>query len=207
MRGRFISFEGIDGAGKSSHLEHVERWLQAQGIEVVLTREPGGTDLAEAIRELVLARPMAPLTEALLVFGARHDHVQQQILPALAQGQWVVCDRFTDSSLAYQGDGRGVPAEILTWLSEQVHGGLWPDRTYWFDISPEQAARRVSARAPADRFEAEQVGFFERVASAYARIARESPARVLRLDAAQTREQIATLIEADLRGMLAQASE
>ncbi|MCB1745415.1 MAG: dTMP kinase [Gammaproteobacteria bacterium] len=207
MRGRFISFEGIDGAGKSSHVEHVARWLQAQGIQVVLTREPGGTDLAEAIRELVLARSMAPLTEALLVFAARHDHVRQKIMPALAQGHWVVCDRFTDSSLVYQGDGRGLPAEILAWLAEHVHGGLWPDRTYWFDLSPAQAAQRVHARAPADRFEAEQLGFFERVAGGYARIARESPVRVLRLDAAQTREHIAALIEADLRAMLTQATE
>ncbi|MEZ5652047.1 MAG: dTMP kinase [Burkholderiaceae bacterium] len=202
MRGRFVSFEGIDGAGKSTHIDHTAQWLRARRLQVEVTREPGGTELAEAIRELVLGRSMAPLTEALLVFAARHDHVTRLIEPALAAGHWVVCDRFTDSSLAYQGAGRGLDPAVLAWLAQRVHGGLWPDRTYWFDLDPGQASARVHARAPADRFEAEQQSFFERVAAGFARIADAEPGRVVRIDATASRELVAASIEQDLADML-----
>ncbi len=201
-RGGFVTFEGIDGAGKSSHVAGAAAWLRARGLDVLETREPGGTELAERIRGLVLTFEMEPLTEALLVFAARHDHVERVVRPALARGQWVVCDRFTDSSFVYQGDGRGLARTDLTWLAARAHPGLLPDRTYWFDLPPAQAAERVADRAAADRFESEQLAFFERVAAGYARIAHAEPKRVLRIDGALPRERVAAAIETDLSDLL-----
>lgn len=201
MSGRFITFEGIDGAGKSSHVSAAAGELRALGFDVLETREPGGTELAEAIRGLLLGRDMAALTEALLVFAARHDHLQGLIRPALAQGTWVVCDRFTDSSFAYQGDGRGLPREDLEWLAARVLGTFVPDRTYWFDLDPAAAAGRVRDRSAADRFEREREDFFARVAHGYARIAADAPQRVMRIDARESRTHIQALIAADLRAL------
>jgi len=181
--GRFITFEGIDGAGKSTHIAAVADWLRARGAEVVLTREPGGTPLAETLRELVLHTPMDALTESLLVFAARRDHLRECIEPALARGAVVLCDRFTDATFAYQGGGRGFDLALLAQLEAWVQAGREPDTTFWFDLPPAvAAARRAAARAP-DRFEAEDTGFFERVRAGYAARAAAQPARFVHIDA------------------------
>ena len=182
-QGRFISFEGIDGAGKSTHIEALAALACERGHEVVLTREPGGTPLAEQLRELVLHQPMDTLTEALLVFAARRDHLAQHILPALARGALVLCDRFTDASFAYQGGGRGFDLAVLSQLEAWVQQGRQPDLTIWFDLpAAVAAARRGAVRAP-DRFEAQDEAFFERASAGYARRSREMPERFARIDA------------------------
>ncbi len=181
--GRFITLEGIDGAGKSSHLEAVAAWLRARGHEVVVTREPGGTALAERLRELVLHAPMDTLTEALLVFAARRDHLVHLIEPALARGATVLCDRFTDATFAYQGGGRGFDLEVLAGLETWVQQGRQPDLTLWFHIAPAVAAsRRAAVRAP-DRFESQDEAFFTRVEAGYAARCAAAPARFVQLDA------------------------
>jgi dTMP kinase len=181
--GRFITVEGIDGAGKSSHLLAMQRWFEARGRRVLLTREPGGTGLAETLRELVLHSPMDTLTESLLVFAARRDHLQQQLLPALARGEVVLCDRFTDASFAYQGGGRGFDAGVLATLETWVQQGRQPDLTLWFDLPAAEAAqRRAAARAP-DRFESQDEAFFSRVIAGYAQRQAADPRRFERIDA------------------------
>lgn len=188
--GSFITFEGIDGAGKSTHIEALHQRLQSQGRTVVLSREPGGTLLAEQLRALVLAQPMGDVTEALLMFAARRDHVEQVIKPALAQGHTVLCDRFSDATFAYQGGGRGLDWTLLLQLEQIVHGGLQPDLTLWFDLPPAIAAqRRAAARTP-DRFEQLDQAFFERVRAGYARRAAEAPARFLRVDASKPVDEV-----------------
>ena len=188
--GRFITFEGIDGAGKSSHIEALADWARACGVEVVLTREPGGTPLAERLRELFLHETMDALTEALLVFAARRDHLRTVIEPALARGALVLCDRFTDATFAYQGAGRGFDAAVLAQLETWVQEGRQPDLTLWFDLAPAEAARRRAAVRSADRLEREDEAFFTRVRDGYARRAQATPARFARIDAAQTREAV-----------------
>lgn len=190
MTGRFITFEGIDGAGKSSHIGRLADWLKGRGHTVVVTREPGGTPLAEALRDIVLHRSMDAMTEALLVFAARRDHVQQQIRPALAAGTTVLCDRFTDATFAYQGSGRGFDLAVLGQLEAWVQEGLQPDMTLWFDLPPRVAAQRRAAARAADRFEAEDEAFFERVRQGYQRRCRAQPARFAVLDAERTPEQV-----------------
>jgi len=186
-RGRFISFEGIDGAGKSTQHAWMVQYLRSQGRTVVATREPGGTPLGEKLRALLLAEPMHLETEALLMFAARREHVAQVIEPALARGEWVVCDRFVDASFAYQGGGRGLDWEKLDSLAHWVLGDLQPDLTLIFDAPVEIAQKRLhAATVNPDRFEQEQAAFFERVRSAYLRIAREKPDRVRLIDATQT---------------------
>jgi dTMP kinase len=188
--GRFITFEGIDGAGKSSHLEPLAGWLRERGHEVVVTREPGGTPLAERLRELVLHEPMDALSEALLVFAARRDHLACLIEPALERGAAVLCDRFTDASYAYQGWGRGFDLELLGQLERWVQGTLQPDLTFWFDLAPAAAAaRRAAARAP-DRFETQELAFFERVSAGYAQRCAAAPQRFVRIDAQQERSVV-----------------
>jgi dTMP kinase len=189
---RFISFEGIDGAGKSTHIPRLAEYLQGQGRQVLLTREPGGTALAEKLRELVLHQPMDALTEALLMFAARRDHLQTVIEPALAAGKTVLCDRFTDASFAYQGGGRGFDLRILqtleTWVqtSPASAGALrQPDVTFWFDLPPAVAAERLASARQADRFEALPVEFFSKVATAYAARAAQFPQRFIRINALQ----------------------
>jgi dTMP kinase len=198
-RGRFITFEGIDGAGKSSHIEALASWLRARGHAVQVTREPGGTDLAEALRELVLHRPMDALTESLLVFAARRDHLKHSIEPALAAGTSVLCDRFTDATFAYQGGGRGFDLGVLSQLEAWVQQGLQPDLTLWFELPPALAAqRRAAVRAP-DRFESEDTAFFERVHAGYAARAAAEPQRFARIDASCAPEavwaQVAAAVE------------
>jgi dTMP kinase len=195
--GRFVTFEGIDGAGKSSHVEWFADRLRRRGRRVLVTREPGGTELAEAIRDWVLNRPMSMRTEALLVFAARQDHLERTIRPALAAGTWVVCDRFTDSTIAYQGGGRGLPVADIEALERWVHPDLRPDRTYLFDLAPEIAAARRQAARTADRFESEETAFFARVRAAYLERAAAEPARFVRIDGELTVSEIRKVLEED----------
>jgi dTMP kinase len=190
MTGRFISFEGIDGAGKSSHIGRLAEWLKGRGHAVVVTREPGGTPLAEALRDIVLHQPMDAMTEAMLVFAARRDHVQTLIRPALASGSTVLCDRFTDATFAYQGGGRSFDLAVLEQLEAWVQAGLQPDLTLWFDLPPRVAAQRRAAARAADRFEAEDEAFFERVRQGYQRRCQAQPSRFAVLDAERTPEQV-----------------
>lgn len=197
-RGRFITVEGIDGAGKSSHISALAERLRRTGCPVVATREPGGTPLAETLRGLLLAQPMDPLSETLLVFAARRDHLKQLIEPALERGETVLCDRFTDATFAYQGGGRGFDQPVLAQLEAWVHGALQPDLTLWFDLDAETAAaRRAAARAP-DRFESQDVGFFARVRSAYAQRCDASAGRIVRIDASPEPAAVWRQIEATL---------
>jgi len=194
--GRFISFEGIDGAGKSTQHAWMVQHLRSLGRTVVATREPGGTPLGEKLRALLLAEPMHLETEALLMFAARREHIAQVIEPALARGEWVVCDRFVDASFAYQGGGRGLDWKKLEDLAQWVLGDLQPDLTLIFDAPVEVAQQRLhAATANPDRFEQEQAAFFERVRSAYLRIAAENPGRVRLIDATQTPDNINKLLE------------
>ncbi len=189
-RGHFITFEGIDGAGKSSHIEALAGWWRGRGRPVLVSREPGGTPLAERLRELVLHEPMDALTESLLVFAARRDHLQQVIVPALVAGTTVLCDRFTDASFAYQGGGHGLEWAVLTRLEAWVQQGRQPDLTLWFELAPALAAeRRAAARSP-DRFERQDEAFFARVHAAYAQRCAAEPQRFARIDATQARDAV-----------------
>lgn len=195
-RGRFISFEGIDGAGKSTQHAWLVDHLCRQGRGVVATREPGGTPLGEKLRALLLAEPMHLETEALLMFAARREHLAQVIEPALARGDWVICDRFVDASFAYQGGGRGLDWEKLRQLAYWVLGELEPDLTLIFDAPVAIAQQRLhAATSRPDRFEQEQSVFFERVRSAYLRIAAENPDRVRLIDATGTPASINKALE------------
>ena len=194
LPGRFISFEGIDGAGKSSHIEAVATWLRDRGRVGLITREPGGTALAESLRELFLQHEMDALTEALLVFAGRRDHLRAVIAPALARGEVVLCDRFTDATFAYQGGGRGFDLGLLSqleqWVQQVPTGLLQPDLTLWFDLPAAVAAARRAAVRAADRLEREDLVFFERVSAAYAARARAAPQRIVRIVADQAREAV-----------------
>ncbi len=188
MSGLFITLEGPEGAGKSTNRDYLAALLREHGVDVVLTREPGGTPLAERIRELLLApadEPMASDTELLLVFAARAQHLQQVVRPALARGAVVLCDRFTDATYAYQGGGRGVPAERIALLEDFVQDVLRPDLTLVFDLPVEVGLARAAARGRLDRFEQERLEFFEAVRSTYLQRAAQSPERYRVLDAAQ----------------------
>ncbi len=200
--GLFISFEGIDGAGKSTHIAALAEAFRSRGRAVVQTREPGGTPLAERIRELVLHEAMDARTEALLMFAARRDHVAQVIAPALARGDVVLCDRFADASFAYQGGGRGLDWSSLAGLerlAQDLEGldlgaerpnPLQPDLTLWFDLPPAQAAARLAGARLPDRFEAQPLAFFEAVRAGYARRAAEQSARFERIDSTQPRAAV-----------------
>lgn len=191
-RGRFITLEGMDGAGKTTHLEWLRGRLAAQGIPLTVTREPGGTALGEALRGLLLDNhePRQPETEALLMFAARSEHIARVIAPALAAGQWVLCDRFTDATYAYQAGGSGMAWARVAELERWVQGELQPDLTLYFDLAPEVGrARARQAREP-DRFEREQLAFYERVRAAYLRRAQEHPQRVRVIDASRTIPEI-----------------
>jgi dTMP kinase len=200
-RHRFITFEGIDGAGKSTHIEPLATRLRERGHRVVCTREPGGTALAEKLRELLLREPMDGVAETLLVFAARRDHLERVIVPALARGEIVLCDRFTDATFAYQGAGRGQDSGILAALEGWVQGGVQPDLTLWFDVDPVLAAARRAASRPADRFEAEDLAFFERVRAGYVGRMREAPARIVRIDSARERGDVRRQIDAALASL------
>ena len=198
LQGLFISFEGIDGAGKSTHIDALAQTFRAQGRVVTVTREPGRKPLAEKMRAMVLNDPLDAMTEALLVFAARRDHLRLVIEPALAQGQVVLCDRFTDATFAYQGGGRGFDLGLLSVLEKMVQTtpgkklGIMrqPDVTVWFDLPAEIAAQRLSGTRVPDKFEAQPQAFFQRVSNGYLQRMLESPARFARIDAAQTREAV-----------------
>lgn len=198
-RGRFITVEGIDGAGKSSQLASMAACVRASGHTLEVTREPGGTPLAEALRAQLLHEPMDALSELLIVFAARRDHVVRVIEPALARGAWVLCDRFTDATEAYQGGGRGIPRDRIAVLADWAHRDVRPDRTYVFDVPAALAAERLARARGADRFEAESVDFFERVRATYRDIARREPDRLCLVDATRPIEQVRDRILADLR--------
>ncbi|MCU4120062.1 dTMP kinase [Variovorax sp. N23] len=206
MSGLFLTLEGIDGAGKSSHIDALEALFRAAGRTVTRTREPGGTPLAETLRGLILSQPMDALTESLLVFAARRDHIVQVIAPALARGDVVLCDRFTDATFAYQGAGRGFDVGVLSTLEQWAQAGqgaadddglLQPDITLWFDLKPEVAAERLAGARLPDKFEAQPVEFFRRVAAGYAE--RAAATRFVRIDADRPREQVWQQVEAALR--------
>ncbi len=191
-RGRFITLEGTEGVGKTSNLEHVCRLLQRAGHDVVSTREPGGTPLAESIRSLLLEvreEPVDPTVELLMVFAARAQHIARVIEPALAGGRWVVCDRFTDATFAYQGGGRGISMEHIAILESLVQGDLRPDLTLYLDLPVDEAFKRIAGREH-DRFEREQLDFFERVRSTYLERAAREPKRVRVLDGGQDLETV-----------------
>ena len=202
MRGRFITVEGIDGAGKSSQIAHIVELLRSRGLEVVSTREPGGTRLGERLRELLLHEPMNLETEALLMFAARQEHVLRVIEPALLKGVDVVCDRFTAATLAYQGGGKGIPTERLEALARWVHPGLQPDVIVLIDVPPEVAAQRLAQTRQRDRFEQESVDFFARVRANYLQQASAAPDRWLVVDGTQALDGVQKIITEHLRNTL-----
>jgi dTMP kinase len=187
---KFITFEGVDGAGKSTHLEWFANALRQRGLHVVVTREPGGTPLGEQLREILLNQTMSIGTEALLMFAARLEHIEQVIKPALRAGKWVISDRFSDASFAYQGGGRGLDWAKLSQLEQWVHPDLQPDLTLFFDVPVEVARRRLSNNISLDRFEQEQSDFFERVRAGYHKRIQQNPQRYVVIDAAQTLDEV-----------------
>lgn len=196
MNGKFITFEGIDGAGKSSHVEWLAGSLRARGLVVHVTREPGGTELGEKLRALLLNEPMHLETETLLMFAARREHLARLVEPALARGEWVICDRFSDATYAYQGGGRGLDRAKLQTLEHWVHEDLQPDLTLLFDLPLDVARERIAvARRVLDRFEQERADFHERVRQAYLERAHTNPSRIRVIDANNTLESIRKTLE------------
>ena len=192
MRGKFITLEGIDGAGKSTHLDWLADFFRKRGIKLRVTREPGGTELGEKLRSLLLDKNQAMHleTEAMLMFAARSEHIDKVIAPALAQGEWIICDRFTDATFAYQGSGRGADWARLKVLEQWVQGDLQPDLTLLFDVAPEVGRQRAGSIKAPDRFEQEKDDFFQRVRDGYLRRAREDASRMRVIDAAVSIEEI-----------------
>lgn len=205
MRGKFITFEGIDGAGKSTHIESVRAFLAARGKTVVMTREPGGTELGEAIRGLFLDRSMSPASEALLVFAARREHLERVVWPALERGDWVLCDRFTDATFAYQGGGREMGFDRIQVLADWVHPGFAPDLTLLFDLPPDAAHDRVAHRGELDRIESEVSDFHVRVRDAYLRRAEAEPDRIKVLSSDQSKETVRSRVLACAMQLLGSA--
>jgi dTMP kinase len=209
-RGRFITVEGGEGAGKSSNLTYIQALLEAAGKQVLFTREPGGTPLGEAIRELLLGHKhtgMADDTELLLMFAARAEHLQRKILPALERGVWVLCDRFTDASFAYQGAGRGLSLQKIAELQQFVQGSLRPDLTLLLDLPVDKGLARAGNRSAPDRFESEQRDFFEKVRAGYLQIAAQEPDRVQVIDAAPALERVQEQIKKVIQHYLESLSE
>ncbi len=204
-RGKFITFEGIEGVGKSTNISHLVDAIEGAGHEVLVTREPGGTPMAERIRDLVASHgdeAMPDVAELLLVFAARALHVNNVIRPALEAGTWVVCDRFTDSSRAYQGGGRGLPAGDIDLLADWVHGDVTPDLTILLDAPVEIGMQRAGKRSDPDRFESEQSEFFERARETYLRLAESDPGRFVVVDATQPLDVVKAAIDAVAEALL-----
>lgn len=198
-RGQFITFEGTEGVGKSTQLANAAATLENLGLDVVVTREPGGTPMAEAIRDLLLAprdEPVNDLTELLLMFAARAQHLHTHILPALERGQWVLCDRFTDATFAYQGGGRGVPSERIALLETLVQGEVRPDHIILLDAPVETGMKRARQRGELDRFEQEAISFFQRIRDTYLARAKAAPARYSVVDAARPLDQVSASVKA-----------
>jgi dTMP kinase len=211
QRGKFITIEGGEGVGKSTQIATLREYLAGRGLDVIVTREPGGTPRAERIRELLLeqsAEPMPPLCELLLMFAARATHIANVIAPALARGAWVVCDRFTDATYAYQGSGRGMDVSSIATLESLLQGSLRPDLTILLDVSLDvsdaRARERNTVSGVVDRFEREQRDFFERVRAGYLQRARSEPARFAVIDAGGDRETVADAIRKALESLLSQ---
>lgn len=202
--GLFLSLEGVDGAGKSTHIPFIAQVLQQQGVEVVVTREPGGTALGETLRELLLHQPMSVKTETLLMVAARNEHIEQVIAPALAAGQWVLCDRFSDATFAYQGGGRELGAAAIEILEQWVHADLWPDKTWFFDLPLALAMQRLRANRVLDRFEQEQEAFFVRTQQFYQLRAQAQPQRFTTVDSSQSIAIIQTQLQQQLQHLVAQ---
>ena len=199
---KFITLEGVDGAGKSTHIEFIADAVRTKAPHVIVTREPGGTDLAERLRQAILGEPMTPILETLLVFAARTDHVERVIRPALKTGQWVICDRFTDATIAYQGAGKGVSRDLIARLTEAAHPGLRPDRTLIFDCPYDVASQRLAkAGRKLDRFEREDRAFYERVRSAYLDLAKAEPQRIRLIDASRSAGEVREQIKGALAGL------
>ena len=199
---KFITLEGVDGAGKSSHIEFIADAVRTKASHVIVTREPGGTDLAERLRQVILAEPLTPILETLLIFAARSDHVARVIRPALESGQWVICDRFIDATIAYQVAGKGVPRDLIARLAQAAHPGLAPDRTLVFDCPYDIAAARLAkAGRKLDRFEREDRAFYERVRSAYLELARAEPPRMRIIDASRSAGEVREQITAALASL------
>lgn len=204
QRGLFLTLEGVDGAGKSTHVQWLVDQLTARGIQVICTREPGGTTLGEKLRALLLHEPMSLECETLLMFAARAEHLQAVIEPALRAGQWVVCDRFTDATFAYQGGGRELGIERIAALEQWVHPALQPDCTWLFDVPLAVARERLDRTREQDRFEQEAAAFFERTRAVYLERAQQAPLRIQRVDATQSIEQIRTQISLQLDQLVTQ---
>lgn len=206
-KGQFITFEGGEGVGKSTNIEYCRQLLESEGIEVVITREPGGTEIAEIIREELLKKPhqetMNSTTELLLVFAARAQHVDAFIKPALARGCWVLCDRFTDSTIAYQGYGRGLELNVIEQLKSIAQQSVEPDKTFLLDAPIDIGMGRAQARGPADRFEIEQADFFNRVREGFLSIATRFPKRVEMINAAQPLVDVQVDLERAVKALLA----
>ena len=205
VRGKFITVEGVEGGGKSTNIAYIAEQLEKSGIDFILTREPGGTEVAEAIRNVLLATELPAMhsdTELLLMFAARAEHIQKKILPALNEGKWVICDRFTDSSYAYQSGGRGIPAEKITALETWVQGDLRPDATLLFDLDADVGLARTRTRGEADRFEKEAIDFFNAVRSKYLSMAEEHPERYRIINAQQDLGGVQQQLQLVLDGLL-----
>lgn len=204
-RGRFITFEGTEGVGKSTQLETARQTLESAGVDVLVTREPGGTPMAEAVRELLLSpreEQVNELTELLLMFAARAQHLHERILPAMEQGTWVLCDRFTDATYAYQGGGRGVSAEQIAVLEQLVQGDLRPDHVILLDAPVEVGMARARSRSAPDRFEQEQADFFQRIRNCYLERARQQPLRYHVVDAALPLDDVSRQVSGLMKGLL-----
>ncbi|MFC6631741.1 dTMP kinase [Microbulbifer taiwanensis] len=205
QRGKFITLEGGEGVGKSTNLQFVTEWLREKGIAFVQTREPGGTPLAEELRELLLSRreeAVDPTAELLMVFAARAQHLAQVIKPALERGDWVICDRFTDATYAYQGGGRQLDRALIAQLEETVQGDLRPDRVLLLDLDPQVGLERAASTGAADRFESEQLAFFQRVRAAYRERAEAAPERYAVVDASRPLEQVQQQLQSELEKLL-----
>jgi dTMP kinase len=204
-RGKFITIEGTEGVGKSTNIAFIQDYLQEQGVSLLTTREPGGTPLAEEIRELLLKNreeTMDEATELLLIFAARAQHLQAQILPALSAGQWVLCDRFTDATYAYQGGGRGLDQTLIASLEQRIQGDLRPDLTLLLDIDVKEGMARAGRRGELDRFEQEELVFFEKVRETYLVLAEQNPNRYVVIDASQSLLMVQQQIQYALNGFL-----
>jgi dTMP kinase len=208
---QFITFEGGEGVGKSTNIEFCRQLLEQQGFDVIVTREPGGTEIAEIIREELLKKPhkerMSDVTELLLVFAARAQHIEALVKPALERGCWVLCDRFTDSTIAYQGYGRGLELDLITQLKNIAQLGVEPDKTFLLDAPIDIGMGRAKARGPADRFEVEQLDFFSRVREGFLAIAESSPQRVQVINAAQELERVQVDLRAAVEHLSAAAQK